>query len=136
MRRFAEILFLLVLGWQQVACGQRECEWQPLFPEGKADLVVVFKEDITPQEILRFEEEELIIGEFEEGFSHRAGVGVVTRKDVNGRAAYGLTLDPSATPEEHEAIREGVKSSPYVYRVLENVAPEDINLAEATGPRG
>jgi hypothetical protein len=130
MRRCAAFFFLLVLAWQQVACGQREYEWQPLFPEGQADLVVVFKEGITPQEIIRFEEEELIIGQFEEGFSHRAGVGVVARKNVNGRAAYALTLDSSATPEEREKIREGVKSSPYVYRVFENVAAEDIDLDE------
>lgn len=135
MGRCAGFCFLIVL-WQQVACGQREDEWEPLFPDGRADLVIIFKEGITPQEIIRFEEEELIVGEFEEGFSHRPGVGVVARKNVNGHAAYVLTLDPSATPEDHEAIREGARSSPYVYRVFENVAPEDINLAEATAPKG
>jgi hypothetical protein len=126
------VLTLCVLS----AVGCYEPEWRSMLPEGKANLVVVFRQGLAQQEINDFLDQELQIAAADGGEWLRPGVDAIVKTSADGYPAYAVVLDPSATPEEREAIREGVKSSPYVYRVFENVAPEDIDLDEATAPEG
>lgn len=126
------LLALCVLG----AVGCYEPEWRSMLPEGKANLVVVFRQGLAQQEINEFLDQELQIAAEDGGEWLRPGVDAIVKTSVDGYSAYAVVLDPSASPQEREAIREGVKSSPYVYRVFENVAPEDIDLDEASVPEG
>lgn len=116
------------------AMGCYETEWRPLLPEGKANLVVVFRPGLAQQEINDFLDQELQIKASDGGEWLRPGVDAIVKTSVDGHSAYAVTLDRSASPEEREAIREGVKSSPYVYRVFENVALEDVELDGAPQP--
>lgn len=116
------------------AMGCYEPEWGPLLPEGKANLVVVFRPELPQQEVNDFLDQELQIEASDGGEWLRPGVDAIVKTSVGGHPAYAVTLDRSATPEERKSIREGVESSPYVYRVFENVAPADIDLDGAAEP--
>lgn len=124
---------LAVFSLSVVACDHQE--WRPLLPEGKANLVVVLKADLTQQEVNSFLEQELQVRASDGGKWLRPGIDAIVKIRVDSHQAYAVALDPSAAPREREAVREAVKSSPYVYRVFQNTAPEDIKLGESSPPK-
>lgn len=111
-----------------LGCQQHDPQWRAMVPGGKANLVAVLKSEITYQEIRRFQEEELIVGDFEKGHWHRPGIDVTMQLRVDGHEAFAVVFDPEATPEELDAIRAGLKRSPYVHRVFQDVNPWEIRL--------
>lgn len=111
-------------------CQPYEPEWRAMLPGGKASLVVVLKSGNTYQEIRRFQEEELVVGHFEQGHWHRPGIDLMMQLPIDGHEAFVVIFDPSAPAEEREAIRAGVKTSPYVYRVFGDVNPWELKLNE------
>lgn len=130
-------LFLLfALGLLQVGCRQQEHEWQPLVPGGEADLVVVLNSDLTYQELRNFHEEELIEGSFEESYWHRPGIDGTMQLAIDGHEAFVVFFDSAATSEQRTAILEGVRGSPYVYRIFENVNPWELELDESVEQEG
>lgn len=130
LRTWPAVLLFISLSCQ-VGCRQKEDdEWVPLVPGGKADLVAVLRAGITYEEIVSFQEEELIVGDFERGHWHRPGIDGTMQVRVGGHEAFGVLFDPAATAEQRNAIREGLMSSPYVFRVFEDVTPGEIDLSE------
>lgn len=95
-------------------------------PDVSHDLVIFFKTDTRDDEIERFWTEVLSYPT-KDGHWHRAGIGGVLRTDaVEGHEAVAVEFFPNATNAEREDIKSRVHSSPIVYKVIENVAPQDI----------
>jgi len=130
--RFLRGVLVLFLLSSAVSCS--DPDWKPLLPEGRADLTVVLEAGISQQEVNHFLSQSLQIEASDGGEWLRPGVHGILNVSVANHEAYAVVFDHTATPDEREAIREAVKSSPYVYRVFENVAPEDIRLEDEFQP--
>jgi hypothetical protein len=114
------------------ACPFRKNEMRPVGPEVKHDLVIFFKVGVSNQQVEEFFDEILARrNPTGTGFRLRAGIREYSREHpVDGHEAVSISFFPSATVEERETVMRDVKSSPIVYRVLENVAPADVKKLE------
>jgi hypothetical protein len=104
-------------------------EMTPIIPE-VADLVILFKSDANNDQIENFRDETL---------STRQGTGTWPRPGISGIARIGfvhghvvvaVSFLPSATEAQREDIKLRVKSSPIVYKVMENVSQSKIDKIE------
>ena len=85
-------------------------EMTPIIPE-VADLVVIFRPDANHEQIQNFWNEILSTGQ----------VGGIARiPSIEGHAAIAISFFPSASEAQREEVKAKVKSSPIVYRVMEN----------------
>ena len=101
---------------------------RPIGPEVKASLVIYFKLGVTNQQIEDFWHEVLSRADPQgRGYYHRAGVGDISRvKSIQGHEGLAMSFFPDATKEEREEVTRDIRSSPIVYKILENVAPADV----------
>lgn len=84
--------------------------------------VVIFKEDITNNQINDFWEKTMSLErEDGRGYDHLPGIRTLGRdKSRNGREAIVFGFFPNATEEQRQFVFTKVKSSPIVYQLLEN----------------
>jgi hypothetical protein len=95
-------------------------------PDVRHDLVIFFKVDSTHDEIESFWTEVLSYPT-QGGHWHRPGVGRVLRSQaVEGHESVAVAFFPNATNAEREDVKSRIYSSPIVYKVIENVVPQDI----------
>ncbi len=92
------------------------------------DLLIYFQTDTTEEEIKLFYEELLDV-------PHPSGRGVNLLPEVQevfniisveNHAAIGLNFNPSTSQTVRDQIRGRIESHPEVYRVLENMAPNQV----------
>ena len=62
----------------------------------------------------------------EKGYYPRDGVKAVFGIDKNGYEGFGIAFRPEATKEQREDIKKLLKESPVIYKVYENVVPNEI----------
>lgn len=112
----------------QSGCPFRKNEMRPIGPEVKASLVIYFKHGVTNQEIEEFWHAVLSKPDAQGGgYNHRAGVGDISRiKSVQEHEGVAMSFFPDATDEHREMVTRDIRSSPLVYKILENVAPADV----------
>jgi len=102
----------------------------PIGPDVRADLVIFFKVDATHDQIESFWEQTLST-KSEKGHWPRPGVrDIMALVAVQGHEAIAVTFFANATEAERDDIKTGVKSSPLVYKVMEDVVPQDIKTIE------
>jgi hypothetical protein len=98
-------------------------------PELKASLVVYFKTDVTEKQITRF------FGDLQLGLAlkHRLLKGENEFCDylrvypaLQNHERVALTFCEGAAKMDRDVIRETIKSSPLVYKMLENIAPVEV----------
>ncbi|MDX6499895.1 MAG: hypothetical protein QOG23_3155 [Blastocatellia bacterium] len=135
MRRTSSLfsyVTLAALVFIQSGCPFHKNEMRPIGPEVKASLVIYFKLGITDEQIEDFWHRVLSKPDPQgRGYNHRGGVGDISRiSSVQGHEGIALTFLSDATNEERETIMRDIKSSPLVYRVLENIAPADVKKIE------
>ena len=98
----------------------------PIGPDVKADLVIFFKLHATHDQIETFWQETLSI-KSNKGHMSRPGIrGILRLLPVQDHEGIAVRFFPNATPAQREDIETRVKSSPIVYKVLEDVVPQDI----------
>ncbi len=108
-----------------------EVRWQhekmiPIGPDVQANLVIYFKVDATHDQIQSFWEETISTRQ-ERGTWPLPGVKDILRLiPTQGHEAIAVSFTPSATEEQRENVKSKVKSSSIVYKVLEDVASEDV----------
>ena len=97
-------------------------------PEVKASLVIYFKSGVSNEQVNTFWEEVLSRRDPSgKGYYHRNGVGDIGRiAPVQGHEGISMSFFPDATKKEREEVTRDIKSSPIVYRVLENIAPAEV----------
>ncbi len=102
----------------------------PIGPDVKADLVIFLKVDASHDEIETFWEQTLST-KSEKGHWPRPGIRDIMRLfAVQGHEAIAVTFFPNATQTQRDDIRARVKSSSIVYKVMEDVVPQDIKSIE------
>lgn len=135
MSRYFLILACSVsLGLVSATCSSPEREKMiKIGPEVKASLVIFFKAGVSDQQIEEFWHTVLSKPD-PNGRGHYPleGVGDITRvfQPVQGHEAIAVTFFPDATQAQREVIKTAVKSSPIVYKVLENIPPADVKSIE------
>jgi hypothetical protein len=122
----------LVLGIVMLSatCHRREAEMVPIGPDVKYGLVIFFRVDATHDQIESFWAEVLSYPT-QGGHWTRPGVGGILRlAAVHGHEAVAVSFFPNATEAEREDIKSRVHSSPLVYKVMENVVPQNIKKVD------
>jgi|GEM_PF-852599 len=105
-------------------------EMVPIGPDVKADLVIFFNLDATHNQIETFWQETLSI-KSNKGHMSRPGIREILRLlPVQDHEGIAVGFFPNATPAQREDIKTRVKSSPIVFKVLEDVVPQDIKSIE------
>jgi hypothetical protein len=102
-------------------------------PDVKHELVIFFKPDTTHDQIENFWAEVLSYPT-QSGHWTRPGIGGILRLfPVQGYEAVAVTFFPSATQAEREDIKSRVHASPIVYKVMEDVVPQNIKRSISDG---
>jgi hypothetical protein len=101
-----------------------------LGPQVPSSLVVLFRRKATPQEIGRFVTNTVSRPDPRGGHAHLPGMRSLASIRVGKHEGYALQLDASIRPEDREFLLGRVRDSAIVWKVFENVAPNDIVLRE------
>jgi hypothetical protein len=104
----------------------------PIGPTVKADLLVYFKRDLSQGQINDFINNVISIPD-REGRGYDLPAGVRTRlrlRPVEGHEGIAITFFPNATKEQREELLSSIKTSPLVFRVLENTIPDNVKSLE------
>ncbi|HXO42132.1 MAG TPA: hypothetical protein VN999_11815 [Thermoanaerobaculia bacterium] len=131
MTRATSVTLLSLLAL--LAC-HREEEWQSFGGSEKASFVVVFENDATPQEILRFIKGRLSV-ESPKGWWPLAGIGAIVKVSVEDHKAYAVYMS-ATSPDERRVVRERILAEPIVLAVFEDVVPEQVKLGTSTPAEG
>lgn len=129
MKKYLIILILLIMPFM-VACQQKaNDEMISISPDQKSDIVVFFKKGTKNEEINYFLDN--VAGrqrpdgrgiEFLDGMQSQFQI---RNQDYEG---FAIELSENATQEERENILKAINSSPIVYKVFENVVPNEVVL--------
>lgn len=97
-------------------------------PEVKASLVIVFKPDVTDEQVEGFRRSVLRVATSNETESnYLSGIRQYLRVlPIQKHNAVALTFHEDIAQAQREGIMKRVKSSPLVYKVFENIAPVDV----------
>jgi hypothetical protein len=127
--RYRKVLAIAFIGLFHLACPLHQNKMRPTGPHVKASLVIYFKQGVTDDQIEKFWHEVLSKPDPQgRGYYHRSGVGEISRiyPALQGHEGISLLFFPDATNDEREEVQRDIRSSPLVYKVLENVIPADV----------
>ena len=127
---YSLLIAIVFIGLGSLRCSSQDKDKRvPFGPEVKADLVIYFNTEVTDEQISTFWKETL-------STQHPSGRGTYPRDGISevitvfpplqGHEAVAVRFFQDATQSQREEIKTVVKSSPLVYKVLENVAPADV----------
>src|SRR5437660_4096307 len=120
------LLLLLAVAVVGATCHHREPEMVSIGPDVQYGLAVYFKPDTTHDQIESFLDE-VPMYPTKDGHWTRPGVsGILRLAAVQGHEAVAIGFFPNATQAERDDIKSRVRASPVVYKVLENVVPQNI----------
>ena len=110
---------------------RREAPWVSLTP-GRPNLVVLFRAGTDVKAKNRFLAEEIDDAQRpgSTGEDLRPGIRSLVLTEVGRYEGYVVGLDPRVTELERQRIKQHISASRFVYRVFENVLPEQILLKE------
>lgn len=101
-------------------------------PDQQADLVYLFKEGTTWQQILEFQRTVTgIPNETGTGYASLPGEMSAVAVRVRGHDAEAITFKPNATHQEKDFYKSRVLESPLIYEVYENVIPSRITASSS-----
>ena len=121
---------ILLLFFQTSSCSHRNddpiVKWKG--PNDRVELVFFYKKEVSYEEKQAFENNVL-------HKAHPSGKGYDSQEGVAGEFSvrnsnyegYAIEFYPNATGEQREKLKKAIKESPIVYRVYENVVPNEIN---------
>jgi hypothetical protein len=128
-RPILAIILSSILGFVSSQCSsKRKDEVIPIGPEVKASLVIYFKKGVTEEQIKDFWQTILSKPDPRGGHLNRDGVRDILSvfTPVQGHEAVAVTFFPDASQEDRDKLKTDVRSSPIVYKVLENVSPAEV----------
>jgi len=99
---------------------------------GKPNLVVLFRAGTDSKAKNRFLAEEVddVQRPGRIGTDMRRGIRALFMTEVGRYQGYVVGLDPAVPEPERQRIKQHISASRFVYRVFENVSPEQIVLKE------
>ncbi|MFN0140936.1 MAG: hypothetical protein ACKVQW_12735 [Pyrinomonadaceae bacterium] len=108
----------------------RDSEMQKIGPDQWHSLVVYFESGITDEEISSFKHNALSKPRWDgRGEDLKEGIGMyigLAPSQAHGHRGFAITFYKNVTDEQRFAIKESIKSSELVYKVFEEIAPNDI----------
>jgi len=121
-------IILIAICFQLTSCGYPE---SPMVrhngPDDKVGLVFFYKKGIGYEEKQLFENNVLHTPHPEgRGYYLQEGISGVFLVRNSGYEGYAVEFYPNATPEQHEKLRKAIEESKIVYRIYENVVPNEI----------
>lgn len=126
------VILTIICGilFQQISCGYPETPMIKLKgPEDRNDLVFFYRKDATYEQKEHFQNTVTHKPHPEgKGYYLQDGVidlFIVRNSDFEG---YAINFSKNATPEQREKLKRAIESSPIVYKVFENVVPNEIKL--------
>lgn len=121
------IICFASFGFQLRSCQPQDNRINVMSPDVNAKLVFFFKKGTTSDEILEFHRTVTgIPAQSNSGFSDLPGIMTSVRIIVSDFEGEAINFQPSATEEEKAFIRKRVSESPLVYKVYENIVPNEI----------
>jgi ketosteroid isomerase-like protein len=101
-------------------------------PEVKASLVIVFKSDVTDNQVEDFRRDVLqVLSSDESERNYLSGIREYLRSlPIEKHEAVAITFHKDITNEQRSAIIDRVKSSPLVLKVFEDIAPASVKLKQ------
>jgi hypothetical protein len=94
--------------------------------DSKVELLFFFRKDSSKAE-QDYLYENIVNKQVEGGQFPRDGAQALFGIDRNGYEGFGITFRPEATKEQREDINKRIKESPIIYKIYENVVPNQIN---------
>lgn len=96
-------------------------------PDVHADLVYFFKKETTDDQIFEFQRTVVGIPDSKgSGYWSLPGMESVVIVYLNGYVGYAMKFRPDATEEQKAFIKKRVSESPLIYKIYENVVPNQI----------
>lgn len=127
------ILFMLSFSLAQTpSCNnhddaKKQDEVKEIFNvDSKVELLFFYTKESTYEQRKYFDEN-ILMKNSDRGQYMRAGVKALFGIDKNGYEGFGITFRENATEEQREDIKKRLKESPIVYKIYENVVPNEIN---------
>ena len=118
-----------VFGLQSSSCNSRDTsnnQAAEIFNiNSQVELLFFYKKDISREEKDYFYEN-IFMKNSERGYYPRDGVKAVFGIDKNGYEGFGIAFRSEAAKEQRESIKKILKDSTVVYKVYENVIPNEI----------
>jgi hypothetical protein len=129
-------VFLLALVQTQSCQTHKEDKVQEIFDVNKnVEFLYFFKQDvsISEKEVFskKFDDKFLLIPT-SEGYVPGNTVKAVFGIDKNGYEGFGIKFEPHAKKEQKEEVKKYIVESPLIFRVYENVVPDNIDDLPAT----
>lgn len=128
-KRFFFAFLSLTLVSQLGACVQKGAEGRVEWggPDKVTNLVILFKKNVTHEQIEDFKEKVLSKPHPEgRGLDMQDGVAFQFRLQAAGYEGIGVNFSTDATLEQRERLKKKIRESQTIYKVLENVAPSDV----------
>ncbi len=111
------------------SCGEKDSGEMVSLMHGLPNrLVVVFEKNLDQRDVYAFQEKHTLssVPHPGGGYPHRPEIGAVIKIQVQGHIAYEIGFWPKVTSEQIAAIRDEMATSSLVYKIYENVDPEEI----------
>jgi len=104
----------------------------PLLPNGVANLVIIYKKDVTNEQINYFLDNVLAHPRADgRGYELLPAIGFEGRLGkIQGYDATAISYHSYSTPGQREEVKRAASSSSIVYKILEDVAPSKIKRIE------
>lgn len=103
-------------------------------PDATASLVIYFKLGTIEEQVEKFNQEILSEPRADGRGKHfKYGIGSYLRlspRQANGHWAIAISFLADATEEERKDLDQVLKTNELVYKVFENIAPEDIKASD------
>lgn len=114
----------------QISCSQRnkvDERINVMSPDVGGSLVFFFKKETTSDEIFQFQRTVIGIPQ-PNGTSYASlpGMMTVVKVIVSGYEGESINFKPNATEEQKAFVKQRISESPLVYKVYENVVPNEI----------
>ena len=120
---------IVLAGLMSTGCSWfRKDEMVRFGPDVQANLVIYFKAGVSNAEVSRFWNETLSNPHPSgKGTWPKDGIGEIAAVSaVQGHEGVSIRFVRMATVAQREKVKADINSSPLVYRVLENIAPQDV----------
>jgi len=123
---------LLALTLVVASCGRDSGKMVPLLPNGVANLVIIYKKDVTDEQIEYFLNNVLAHPRADgRGYESLSAIGLRAReRDMLGYNATVIAYHSYATSGQREEVKRAALSSPIVYKIFEDVVPSQIKKIE------
>lgn len=122
---FIAVICFISFGFQSNGCNPKDERINVMSPTVKGELVFFYKKGTDWEQILEFGR--TVIGTpSATGFSSLPGMMTVVSIKISGYDGKSINFQPNATDAEKAFVKKRVLESPIVYKVYENVVPNEI----------